>query len=326
VIAVMAYEPVKWKIVGADASNVLKIIIGGYYGQDLEGISTTIPAEVYSYEASPCLICSRQNGYFYAYQKDKPEYKQAIDKLRTITGLSPTTFQGVRSTSHFSIQGSHQTVLQNRSRDTKLQSDSGQRFVDSISIANVTVPLPEGEWLGIAYARNPSTRGSDELAVLARIEHEKLIELVVLRAQFASDGKGFPRHTACDNTETHAGKVIANEVFGAQSCFWVSHDTAPWGQPIFNLAANRLISKNIVPPDVFVNSVFHKANINSALTVAYLANPDAKNIASQKTAWNASPWHPRYVERFPDKATFIREQVQWASSWFQIFNASVLND
>jgi hypothetical protein len=325
VLALLAYEPVKWKIVGADSSNVLKIIVGGYHGQDVEGVGAETPVEVYSYESSPCRICSRQSGHFYAYQKDTPEYAQTIDKLKTLTGLSPTSFQGAQRSERFAISGTSQVVpAGNRSNIAKHQSDPilGHSFVDEVSIANMAVPLPEGKWQGLVYAENPSTRGSDELAVLARIEQDKLIELIVLRAQFASDGRGFSRHTACETLDTHASRIEANQDFGTQMCFWVSHDTAPWVQPIFNLAANRLTAKNIALPGFFVNSVFHKADKSSALTVVYSTNPEAKGISTPKTAWDASPWHPKYLNQFSDKAPFMQDRVQWSNTWFQLFKAT----
>lgn len=325
VLALMAYEPVKWKIVGAETGNVSKIIIGGYHGQDADGVGAEIPVEVYSYESSPCQICSRQSSYFYAFQKDTPEYAKALDKLQTITGLNPTSFQGAHSSDRFTIAGTSPAVRGGgRSISAKHPSDpiSGQRFVDQLSIANAVVPLPEGEWQGIVYAQNPSNRGGDELAVLAKIEQGKLMEMTVIRSQFASDGKGFSRHAACDTTNTHAGKSEVNEAFGVQRCFWLSHDTAPWEQPIFNLAANRLTTKGIELPGFFVNSIFHKADNSSALTVAYLSNPEAKGIAALKTAWDASPWHPKYVNQFPDKTAFIQDRAQWANTWFQIFKAT----
>lgn len=320
VIALMAYEPVKWKIVGAAANDVRKIVIGGYHGQDVEGVGTEIPVELYSYESSPCQICSRQTGHFYAYKKDTPEYTNAIDRLQTITGLRPASFQGAQSSDRFTISGSSHITRSMGSKSVR-ESISGQTFVDQISIANMAVPLPEGKWQGIVHTQNPSKRGSDELAVLAKLDQGRLIELTVLRAQFASDGKGFSRHAACEATDSHAGKTEANDAFGTQMCFFVNHDTAPWVQPIFDLAANRLTAEGIALPGFFVNSIFHKADQSSSLTVVYLANPEAKGITTLKTAWDNSPWHPKYLNQFPDKAAFMQDRVQWASTWFQIFKA-----
>ncbi len=325
VVALMAYEPVKWKIIGAEAANLQKVILAGYHGQDVEGLPIDLPVDVYSGNSSPCQTCSRQAGYFYAYKNDTSEYTQAVEKLRVITGLSPASFQGAYRSDRFFINSSPQTAQSSKpAGKVKSPTDSitGQVFIDEAAIGNTNLPLPEGSWQGLLYVQAPSNRGSDDLAVLIRLEQDQLAEMIVVRAQFVSDGQGFSRHLACEAKEIHAGDVESNEASGSQACYWVNHDTDPWIQPIFALAANRLVARGIALPALLVNAAFHKADKHSALTGQYFANPEVKGIISPKTHWDASPWHPNHVKQFPDKAAFIQDRVQWASSWFQIFKAT----
>ncbi len=324
ILALMAYEPVKWKIIGSANANIQKIIIAGYHGQNIEGTLKTTPVEVYSYESSPCQICTRQGDYFYAYEKNTAEYTRAINKLQSLTELSPTSFQGAYQSERFYIASTSQpSHLSNRLSNTKTKTDpiTGESFTDRVSITNMTVPLPEGNWQGLVYAKNPSNRGTDELAILARIEHNQLAELIAVRAQFVTDGNGFSRHLSCETPGVHKSKVENNETSGAQLCYWVTHDTDPWVQPIFALAANRLAARGIIAPTLLVNSAFHKANQNTALTVFYFSNPEIKKITTPQINWNASPWHPNQIKQFPDKAGYVKDRLEWANLWFQIFKA-----
>ncbi|WP_223146640.1 hypothetical protein [Methylomonas albis] len=325
VIALMAYEPVKWKISGADGTNLQKVILAGYHGQDVEGVPAEVAVDVYSNDSSPCQICTRQSGAFYAYEKDSREYTQAVEKLHTITGLRPASFQGSYRSDRFYINGSPQTEQSGRpSSKAKSLTDSisGRVFVDEVVIGNMNLPLPEGSWQGLLYAQSPSNRGSDDLAVLVRIEQNQLAEMIVVRAQFVSDGRGFSRHLACEAKEIHAGSIESNEASGPQACYWVNHDTDPWIQPIFALAANRLAARSINLPTLLVNAGFHKADKHTALTGQYFANPEIKGMSSPNTLWEASPWHPNHVKQFPERAAYIQDRVQWASTWFQIFKAT----
>jgi hypothetical protein len=170
--------------------------------------------------------------------------------------------------------------------------------------------------------KTPSNRGSDELAILARIEKNQLEELIAIRAIVVTDGNGFPRQLSCDAKDLHSQIVEINEAYGLQRCYWVNHITDPWIQPIFSLAANHLVSLGIPIPELLINSAFHKADKNSALTVYYSTNPETKKISSLQTDWFASPWHPKNIKRFPEKDTYIHDRVRWAETWFQIFKAT----
>lgn len=320
VLALMAYEPVKWKILPTAGTNIQKIILSGYHGQDIDGSLGNVPVEVYSHQSSPCQNCSRQAGYFFAYKQGSAEYTQAIDKLKMFTGLSPSSFQGAYRSDRFSI-GS-ETLSSSVSAPGAMDGITGKDFVDRIKISNTVVPLPEGQWRGIVFVKNPTNRGSDELAVLARIEKNQVLELIAVRAQLATDGKGFSRHSSCDRTDSFASKVETNESFGLQLCYWVNHVTEPWVQPIFSVAAARLVSLGVTTPDILINTGFHKADKISSLTVLYLTNPSSKGIATPLTNWDASPWHPSNILRFPENNAYVKNQIRWGESWFQIYRAT----
>lgn len=325
VLVLMSYNPVKWRITQAPGTNIQKIILSGYHGQDIEGSFGNIPVEVHSYESSPCQICSRQGGYFYAFEQNSREYATAIDMLQTLTGLSPTSFQGVHRSDRFSISsGTPSLPLSSQSSGITGQMDviTGRDFVDHFKIANTDVALPEGQWRGIVFFKNPTGRGSDEFAVLARIEKNQVLELIAVRSQLATDGRGFSRYAACERKESYTRKVELNEPFGTQLCFWLNHVTEPWAQPIFGIAAKRLTALGATAPSLLINTGFHKADKTSSLTVHYLTSPASKGIVTPQTTWDASPWHSNNLTRFPDNEAYVRNQIRWGESWFQIFKAT----
>jgi hypothetical protein len=325
VLVLMASDPVKWKIIGNKPVNIQKIILAGNYGQDIDGEIGTIPVDVYTNKSSPCKNCTRQTESFFAYKEDTPEYDQVVSKLKTITGLIPTSFQGAYRSDRFFITNSTARLpVSSMNTGAKIQMDfiSGKEFDDRIALADINIPLPEGRWQGIVYSNTPTMRGIDELAVLARTEKNQLEELIGIRVQVVTDGAGFPSQPSCAAKDLLTLNTEINEAYGEQRCYWVNHTTEPWMQPIFALASNQLVSQGIPIPDLLINSAFHKADKNSALTVYYLTNPGTKKINTLQTNWFASPWHPKNIKRFPEKDAYAQNQTKWAKAWFQIFNAT----
>jgi hypothetical protein len=326
VLALMSYEPEKWKIIAEKGVNIQKVILSGYHGQDIEGIPNNIPVDLYAYDSSNCKLCTRQSGFFYTYEKNSAEYNKVVNKLYSLTGLTPSTFQGAYRSGQFYISNSTSLISKGATHinypSDKKDYITDKTFVDRLSIGGKNVPLPEGHWLGVAYAVTGSSRGDDELAILARIENKQLIELIAVRLQAANDGNGFPSNMNCLKSGLHAKKIEANTTYGTQLCYWVNYNTDTWKEGIFSMADNRLASLGITTPNLLVNSGFHKAGQTLALTAFYFVNPEIKGIYTSKTTWEASQWHPNRIKENPDKDAFIKERIRWSDSWFQIFNVT----
>ena len=87
VLAICASERVHWVVRMAKDANVQKVFVGGYHEQDVEGIPDGIPLEKHTYDG-------KSAHYFSAYGKESDGYFEAIERLRTLTDLNPSTFQG----------------------------------------------------------------------------------------------------------------------------------------------------------------------------------------------------------------------------------------
>lgn len=102
VIALMAYDPVAWRLNFVQGVNVEGIILAGYEEQELIGVPANIKVVSYTYKTPKCEDCARGEGYFYAY-KQGPELQKAAQKLLEITGKQLASFQGSYQASRFKI-------------------------------------------------------------------------------------------------------------------------------------------------------------------------------------------------------------------------------
>src|SRR3989344_4407352 len=321
VLTLMAYEPVRWKIVARPAADLRKVILAGYHGQDIEGISESIPVDVHSYESSPCLNCTRQPDYFYAYKQDDPEFATAMLKLKALTGLSPTSFQGAYKSEHFTIASGHMDTtrapLLNQPEQYK-----GKTFSNHLTIAQTTLLLPDGVWHGLGHVQTPSKRGEDHYLLLSRNTKNQLTDLLAIRLQRVKDDQGFSQYQACSQLADYKKHVQSNQALGQQLCYWSNHVATPWQQPIFKFAANRLAALRTALPDSAISTGFHKADSSMSLTTLYYTFPDSQIGSSAPKDWSMNPWNPALINNFPENAHFLNQRLEWAADWFQIFSAT----
>ena len=89
VLALCAYEPVRWDLKLAEGALVEKVILGGYGEQQLAAPPKGVAVETHTYKP-------RQGGsYFFTYPGgESPTAAQAAETLRVLTGLPLTTLQG----------------------------------------------------------------------------------------------------------------------------------------------------------------------------------------------------------------------------------------
>ncbi len=102
VIALMAYEPTMWNLNIKENVKIEGIILAGYHGQEISGITDDARIITYTHKTSGCESCIRGEGYFYTYKQDE-KYQKAITRLVEITGVQPSSFQGTYRSGSFSI-------------------------------------------------------------------------------------------------------------------------------------------------------------------------------------------------------------------------------
>ena len=97
ILSFSSYDKTKWMVKAEKNVIIERIILSGYHPQSVTGVPDDTLVEVYTYESSPCRSCYQGSGYFYSY-KAPP-----LSKLKEITGLDVTSWQGRYTGKEFSI-------------------------------------------------------------------------------------------------------------------------------------------------------------------------------------------------------------------------------
>lgn len=315
VLALMAYEPVLWKIDGADSGNIRQVILAGHYGQDIEGLPDSVPVVAQTNEASPCRNCARQSGGFFSYDEKRPEHGKAVAALEAQTGLKLASFQGSHESAQFTVSGSTMAAGESNPADAYL----GQEFRNAVTLAGTSVLLPEGVWQGVAFEKNKgAAAGEDELLVLARLDGARLAGVYAVRVQTSRQRQGFRQHRACREIRGYVVKTDRNEAFGPQLCHWVTHVTEPWTQPVFAVAADKLAALKIGLPDTVIASGLRQADMATAITTVQYANPALQGLRVPHASWAGSEWQASRLAVSPARRAFVDEQVKQAGFWYQV--------
>lgn len=88
VLVLCAYEPVKWSVKVAGGATIHKVILSGYYDQRVEGVPAGVPIEEQNHGGG-----GRARPFF-AWARDLEHYPGAYRRLKQLTGLEISTFQG----------------------------------------------------------------------------------------------------------------------------------------------------------------------------------------------------------------------------------------
>lgn len=101
ILALSAYEPVRWNIIAEPGAEIEKIIVNGYYEQTISGVGG-IPIEQYTYNGNGSSL-----GNF-TYQWGSPSERintpSLVDVLEQLNNRNITSFQGCYRGTSFSIK------------------------------------------------------------------------------------------------------------------------------------------------------------------------------------------------------------------------------
>jgi len=88
VLVLMAYDPVLWKVAHTPRTRIAAVIVGGYHGQQVEGIAKAVPLSISTHTGRK--DCSE------AFQANKasPELLRASEIVRAMTGRGIDHFTG----------------------------------------------------------------------------------------------------------------------------------------------------------------------------------------------------------------------------------------
>ncbi len=110
VLVLTAYESVKWDIQVHPDTKIERLIISGYHAQSYQGITSSTPVEIYTYDPSKCSTpCWRRQGHFYA--SSLIEAQTRLDyQIERIIGKRMNSFQGEYAGKSFKIHSGIQQL------------------------------------------------------------------------------------------------------------------------------------------------------------------------------------------------------------------------
>jgi len=97
ILALCAYEPILWEIDVEKDVQIDKIIISGYYKQEIHGYSGKATIQRLSYEEN-------SETYFQTYGSADNDYAKAMQIIKMLTKSDNLVFQGQYSASKFVIK------------------------------------------------------------------------------------------------------------------------------------------------------------------------------------------------------------------------------
>ncbi len=103
VLVLTAYKAVDWHVSLGRGARVKKVIMSGYFEQEIRGLRAGIPVENRSY--FPIDGSRRKEGWFCAHQWNTLDWRQMARRLNEMTGLAVTSFQGANQGDSFIVDG-----------------------------------------------------------------------------------------------------------------------------------------------------------------------------------------------------------------------------
>ncbi len=103
ILVLTAYRSVNWHVALADGARIQKVILGGYFEQEIQGLPAGIPVENHS--CFPVDGSRRKDGWFWADEWNRPQWRAMVRRLNAMTGLPVSTFQGQSSGVSFIVDG-----------------------------------------------------------------------------------------------------------------------------------------------------------------------------------------------------------------------------
>ncbi len=90
ILVFTAYRHVKWQVKVDRGAKLVKVLLGGYYMQEINGVRARV--ERYGYRAKPTVPSSKR--LYYAYRKTSSRYRRVQQVLKKLTGKAVKSFQG----------------------------------------------------------------------------------------------------------------------------------------------------------------------------------------------------------------------------------------
>ena len=226
--------------------------------------------------------------------------------------------------------GSAVTVTQGATPGTAANKASGslfgQKLVNEVILAGQTVPLPEGEWVGLSHFKGSPNKPQGDSVVLGKLEGGRLVGMIALSAHrhAAGEERGYPAFNACDRTDYVFIDRTSNNANGEQRCWWINHAASPWTeQPVFRAAQTALDARKATVSDLYMNVGFRFASKVGYVTVFYYFDPVIDGITTSSSNWKDSQWNASRIAEDPRRMQYVAKLKIWGRNWAPFVFAKV---
>src|SRR5262249_41238593 len=103
ILVLTAYDSVDWHVKLAAGARIKKVLVSGYFPQEITGVPAGVPVVNQSY--FPDDGSRRKEGWFYPGQWNTPPWREIVRRLNEMTGLPLATFQGESREGSFIVDG-----------------------------------------------------------------------------------------------------------------------------------------------------------------------------------------------------------------------------
>ena len=203
------------------------------------------------------------------------------------------------------------------------------------------VPLPGGDWILVAtdvrtvdmggpYSFDRGLKTKNGGVVLAEMQDGILNRLVQIRTVIKGpyDLWSWFKVKACGRTDLHYRHTFENREWGAQDCWWVSHEEVfltDDASPLWQAALAYFETHRIRTPNFMMSVGYRFANRgrhSNFLNVVYYWNPELQDLPpAERTSWLQSEWHSSRIIGDPATQGYVEALKRWAARWHDIVKA-----
>jgi hypothetical protein len=225
----------------------------------------------------------------------------------------------VRSTSSDAVFASPQARV--RSPLATVDGFVSATFQEDVPFGNRHIPLPEGNWIGLAIVRDAPGFPKGSLGILGRLKNNRVSGLVVVSPTVStSSNQSIPAD--CANPDNLASESRPSNVSGQKRCWWIHYVYVPRpAQNPFSMAESTAQAQGAVMPVFFLTAGFSQDDGTSLNTVTYYFDPEEEGIRTPTLGQSPNPWQRDELASSPDRASFVHQIEEWARGWSPIIFA-----
>lgn len=191
-------------------------------------------------------------------------------------------------------------------------------FQDDFEFDGRRIPLPEGNWLGLAVARDAPGFPKGSLGILGKLKSGRVAGMVVV-SPTARSASGQSASAGCTNPENLVSEQRASQTRDLKRCWWIHYGYIPW--PVkapFDTAEMTAQAHGAIMPAFFLTAAFSEDNGTTQKTVAYYFDPQEEGMHNPGLGQTPDQWRRDVLQSSPDRVAFVEKIEDWARGWAPI--------